>query len=72
MKTILSILLFPIFYWWRMHERQVLVRCDGGEQPKTEHPFFVEWEKAERERIRQQHIDKWLSDLTSDARGAHD
>jgi hypothetical protein len=56
------------------------VRCDGGEdadplphqeeQPdhaqNPEHLFFVEWEKAERERLRQEHVDKWLDDLTSD------
>jgi hypothetical protein len=54
------------------------VRCDAGdadplphqEQPdhaqNPEHLFFVEWEKAERERLRQEHVDKWLDDLTSD------
>jgi hypothetical protein len=39
-------------------------QADHAQNP--EHSFFVAWEKAERERLRQEHVDKWLDDLTSD------
>jgi hypothetical protein len=42
----------------------LVVQCDGGME--SEHPFFMEWEKAEQERIRAQRVNKWIEDLTSD------
>jgi hypothetical protein len=61
--------------WWQSITGTPHV-CDAGadlspaEQPdhaqNPDHSFFVAGEKAERERMRQEHVDKWLDDLTSD------
>jgi hypothetical protein len=39
---------------------------DAGSDPIAEHPFFIEWQKTERERLREEWVNKQIDDILSD------
>jgi hypothetical protein len=67
MKYVYLLAACILWLWWRNYESpHVPYRCDAGEelphqeQPdhaqNPEHPFFLEWQRAEEER----RIDQWI------------